>query len=112
MSDMPKPLSETDLSNMLSDAESMLDEASHGFWSLSRLPRPELWQQHPWADEVCGFWVIAVMGKSCIYYNDLSKGFCVGQFSKWGIIDDYQPAKTSLPERLNGLFAQRSLSKA
>jgi|GEM_PF-640751 len=99
----PMPVTENDLLTMLDEAETDLDNATQGVWTLVRLPKPELWQQHPWADEVCGFWVIAVMGKSCIYYNDLSNGFCVGNFSRWGIIDDYQTEKTSLPERLRGL---------
>ena len=103
MTDTPLPVTENDLRTMLSDAESALDSASQGLWTLVRIPAPELWQQHPWADEVCGFWVIAVMGKSCIYYNDLSKGFCLGRFSRWGIIDDYQTEKTTLSERLRGL---------
>jgi len=99
------PVTEPDLLTMLQDAESRMEGASAALWQLIRLPKPELWQQHPWADEVCGFWVVAVMGKVCIYYNDRSRGFSSGHFVRWGRIEDYQAGQLSLAERLQHFFS-------
>jgi len=94
------PITESGLINLLSQAIAGMDTGIQTFWHMVQLPKPELWQQHPWGDEGCGFWVLAVMGKRCIYYNDITQGFCLGNFSKWGVIDDYQDEKLSLSERL------------
>ncbi|MDK2778414.1 MAG: hypothetical protein KYX62_12185 [Pseudomonadota bacterium] len=99
------PITESSLLDMLSEAESHLDASSAAIWRMIRLPKPELWQQHPWGDEVCGFWVIAAFSRHCIYYNDMSDGFSLGQFSQWGRIEDYQAERLTLVERLQNLMA-------
>lgn len=99
-----QPATEPHLLSMLNEAEHEMKGEPCVFWHQVRLPVPELWQQHPWADEICGFWVVAVMGKSCIYFNDRSQGFALGTFSKWGRIDDYLPSKLTLAEQIRNLL--------
>ena len=99
-----QPATESYLRSMLSLAEADMSAEFARFWHQIRLPLPELWQQHPWADEVCGFWVVAVMGKSCVYYNDRTQGFALGSFSHWGRIDDYLPSRLSLYEQIRSLL--------
>lgn len=78
----------TDLAVTLSRHEQTLSTEQTEFWALMRLPQPELWEQHPWADEGCGFWVLGVASKLCIYYNDRTQGFSACQFERWGVIPD------------------------
>ncbi|WP_430460209.1 hypothetical protein ACQUQU_13420 [Thalassolituus sp. LLYu03] len=104
-----QPITEPDLHTLLQSAEQAMSGDITLFWHQIRLPQPELWQQHPWADEICGFWVVAVMGKNCLYFNDRTQGFSFGSFSKWGRIDDYLPSKLPLCDQLRTLLSPAAL---
>ena len=104
MSEHWTPVTERHLAAMLRHAEQQLDPALHQIWRLIRLPLPELWQQHPWGDEGCGFWVVAVFGKTCVYFNDISQGFNSSIFMNWGHIEDYQTRTDALDVHLERLF--------
>lgn len=106
------PVSERHLTDILHSAEQQMDPALQQIWQLIRLPAPELWQQHPWGDEGCGFWVVAVFGKTCVYFNDISHGFNSSIFMKWGHIEDYLAGTDSLGAHLSALFQQHSAQTA
>ena len=57
-------------------------------WSFLRVT-PQKWALSPWGDAGGGFWVVAVGGETCIYYNDIEDGFNVSRFTRHGVIDDY-----------------------
>lgn len=78
----------TELAETLTEQENNLPTELADFWALMRLPEPELWEQHPWADEGCGFWVLGVASRLCIYYNDHTRGFSVCRFERWGVIPE------------------------
>jgi hypothetical protein len=115
MTDLPRtdhwtPITDTELHTVLQQIE-QLPDSQRQLWHLVRLPWPELWQQHPWGDEGCGFWVVAVAGKRCLYYNDLSGHFCQSSFERWGQIDHFDPDGQPLPQQLQSwltLLADRS----
>ena len=50
---------------------------------------PEKWQQQPYGEQGGGFWVVALIGKSVIWYNDLGEGFNRSRYSSYGTIVDY-----------------------
>ena len=106
MKDSWKPVNHNQLVNLLAHQHQQLDESQQNLWDAIRLPYPELWQQHPWGDEGCGFWVIAVAGRSCIYFNDISGGFSCGTFQRWGKIDTYKASDATLPGALHTLFTR------
>lgn len=100
-----KPVTHSQLMHLLTQQFRLLEESGQSIWDTISLPSPELWQQHPWGDEGCGFWVIAVAGRSCIYFNDISNGFTCGTFQRWGKIDYYQPSEATLADALCALSA-------
>ncbi len=57
-------------------------------WQALRI-EPEKWQQHPYGDSGGGFWVVAIVGRTVIWYNDLEDGFNRSRYSTYGTIDDY-----------------------
>lgn len=57
-------------------------------WSAIRI-EPEKWLLHPYGDGGGGFWVVAIVGKTVIWYNDLEEGFNRSRYSIYGQIDDY-----------------------
>ncbi len=50
---------------------------------------PVKWEQHPFGDEGGGFWVVAIIGRSVIWYNDREEGFNRSSYSELGRIDEY-----------------------
>jgi hypothetical protein len=36
-----------------------------------------------------GFWVVAIVGQTVIWYNDIEEGFNRSRYSAYGTIDDY-----------------------
>jgi len=98
------PIRESSLLLLLQQAQQKMDDDGRRIWQQVRLEQPELWQQHPWGDEGCGFWVVAVFGRRCIYFNDIRGGFCLSSFRDWGNIDQYCQATPALADILNQHF--------
>ncbi|WP_214607046.1 hypothetical protein [Hymenobacter arizonensis] len=58
------------------------------FWQMIQI-FPEKWQQTPYGDEGGGFWVVAVVGKRIIWYNDIEEGFNLSAYEQYGTFRDY-----------------------
>lgn len=58
-------------------------------WEKIRIPLAK-WQLHPWGDVGNGFWVVAVIGQTVVWYNDIEEGFNRSLFSSAGEIGEYQ----------------------
>jgi len=85
---MWSPLPQEKLLGLAEDAELDTTPAEQHFWSLVRVP-PSKWQLHPWGDDGGGFWVVGVLGRQVIWYNDIEDGFNVSRYSIPGTIDEY-----------------------
>jgi hypothetical protein len=57
-------------------------------WNTVRV-EPQRWKQDPYGREGNGFWVVALIGQTVIWYNDLEEGFNRSRYSEFGTIDDY-----------------------
>jgi len=62
--------------------------AQRKLWEVIRIS-PEKWIQNPYGDRGNGFWVVAIIGSTVVWYNDIEHGFNCSTFTKWGIIPDY-----------------------
>ena len=65
-----------------------MPEENRRLWASIRI-HPEKWEQHPYGDAGGGFWVVALIGRTVIWYNDLEDGFNRSVYSRYGLIDDY-----------------------
>src|SRR5690348_232726 len=83
-----EPISRVDLLGRLSQGRSAMSEPSRRLWEAIRIA-PEKWQLHPYGDPGGGFWVVALIGRTVIWYNDIEDGFNRSIYSKYGTIDDY-----------------------
>ncbi|MEJ7643756.1 MAG: hypothetical protein WKF87_04125 [Chryseolinea sp.] len=36
-----------------------------------------------------GFWVVGLIGRKVIYYNDIEDGFNISDYKNYGVIDEY-----------------------
>jgi hypothetical protein len=50
---------------------------------------PEKWRQDPYGEAGGGFWVVALIGREVIWYNDIEDGFNASRYVQHGIIEDY-----------------------
>lgn len=83
-----KPISEAALRKRISQGVARMSGAARRLWEAVRI-EPEKWQLHPYGDAGHGFWVVAVMGQTAIWYNDVEEGFNRSRYSIRGEIEDY-----------------------
>lgn len=58
------------------------------FWDLIKI-YPEKWYEEEYGQEGGGFWVVGLIGRRVIYYNDIEEGFNISEYSAYGTIDNY-----------------------
>jgi len=83
-----EPISEAALLDRISQGYARMPQSHQRLWDSVRID-PEKWEQHPYGDAGGGFWVVALMGRTVIWYNDLEDGFNRSLYSQYGFIDDY-----------------------
>lgn len=82
------PISVSALRDRIAQGEARMDPTQRRLWEAVRIA-PEKWQQHPYGDAGKGFWVVAIVGQTVIWYNDIEDGFNRSRYSTHGTIDDY-----------------------
>jgi hypothetical protein len=83
-----RPITEKALLRRVKQGYAAMPVASRHLWEAVRI-KPEKWQQHPYGDAGAGFWVVAVIGRTVIWFNDIEEGFNRSTYSTYGTIDDY-----------------------
>jgi len=53
-----------------------------------------------------GFWVVGVLEKTVLWYNDIEEGFNLSSFKSWGKISEYRTKKDDLEVALKQLMAK------
>jgi hypothetical protein len=64
-----------------------LGERERRFWDRLVIS-PAKWEQRQYPGARL-FWVVAVMGRRCLYYNDVECGWGWGRFEEWGVVREY-----------------------
>ena len=50
---------------------------------------PQKWKLSPWGDLGGGFWIVAIIGQTVVWYNDIEDGFNRSGYLQMGVIKDY-----------------------
>jgi len=82
------PIAERDLRRRIAQGVARMSPACRRLWNAIRI-EPEKWLLHPYGDEGGGFWVVAVIGRNVIWYNDLEEGFNRSRYRIYGEIGDF-----------------------
>ena len=82
------PISEAALSDRVTQGVARMSPPQRRLWEVVRVD-PQKWQQHPYGDAGGGFWVVAIVGQTVIWYNDVEDGFNRSWYSVYGQIEDY-----------------------
>jgi hypothetical protein len=83
-----EPITEAALQARVAQGEARMNPSQRRLWEAVRID-PEKWQQHPYGDLGGGFWVVALVGRTVIWFNDIEDGFNRSRYSVYGTIDDY-----------------------
>jgi hypothetical protein len=92
-----EPISEAKLLEAIEAAEFAMQPCELASWCRIRI-RPVKWPLSPWGDLGGGFWVVAVMGQHCIWFNDIEDGFNASSFTAFGTIGEYGCNQAELDE--------------
>ena len=98
-----EPISEAAIWDALNDAELRMTPRQRYFWEFVRIT-PEKWAQHPWGDEGGGFWVVAILGNTVLWYNDIEEGFNLSRWKSFGHINEYHCNQDRLEVSLQRLI--------
>lgn len=67
---------------------------------------PVKWQEAGYGAEGGGFWVVAIIGKQVLWYNDIEDGFNVSGYSEHGRIGQYFCNRSALQWEVKYLYDQ------
>lgn len=100
-----EPTSKDELLAMIEVAEFSMGPPVLAFWKRIRVS-PVKWQLSPWGDMGGGFWVVAVIGQGCVWYNDIEDGFNMSRFETFGRIAEYWCNQTELEPCIGDYFSR------
>jgi len=83
-----KPLSEEELHDMLNSAWQRMSFPQRRFWEAIRI-EPQKWASHPYGDRGGGFWAVALVGQTVVWFNDIEDGFNRSHYTTHGTIGAY-----------------------
>jgi hypothetical protein len=95
-----EPISEARLLSGIEADELTMEPQALAIWKLVRI-RPVKWSLSPLGDLGGGFWVVALVGQECVWFNDIEDGFDISPFSKFGVIGDYRCSQLELQHCVN-----------
>jgi hypothetical protein len=74
--------------DLILETERELNGELFNFWELIKI-YPEKWKEEEYGIEGGGFWVVGLIGKNVIWYNDIEEGFNISRYTTYGTIDKY-----------------------
>jgi hypothetical protein len=82
------PITEAKLWDLILAAEARMEPQESKLWECVRI-EPQKWQEPTYGVEGGGFWVVAIIGNTVIWYNDIEDGFNQSSYSAFGTIGEY-----------------------
>jgi len=83
-----RSITEEELSDQINEAWKRMTIPQRNLWEVIRI-NPEKWKQEPWGSKGNGFWVVAIIGKTVVWYNDIEDGFNRSTYATYGEISEY-----------------------
>lgn len=82
------PISYDELNDKIFEFEKTQTGALRNFWFTIKI-NAKKWKEDAYGTEGGGFWVVALIGKLVIWYNDIEEGFNISRYNDYGIIAEY-----------------------
>lgn len=64
---------------------------------------PQKWSESSYGTAGGGFWVVGIVGRTVIWYNDIEDGFNYSAYSNFGTIDEYWCNQDELEQTLKNI---------
>ena len=98
------PISEEKVWDLIIAAEGRMSFAQQRLWNVIKVI-PHKWSQEPWGNLGGGFWVVAVVGDSILWYNDIEDGFNISRYVAFGKIEEYWCNQDDLEHSVQQILA-------
>ncbi|MGR6873995.1 hypothetical protein ACU6U9_17175 [Pseudomonas sp. HK3] len=99
------PISELEILDTINTSYERMNLKQRRMWDAIKIP-PVKWRQDPYANEGAGFWVVALIGLTVIWFNDIEDGFNRSSFIEYGVIDNYFCNQDELEWQVQGVINQ------
>ncbi|MFV3129106.1 hypothetical protein [Niveispirillum sp. KHB5.9] len=86
---------ESEIRDSINAAEERMSAEQLRLWECISVI-PNKWVQHPYGDLGGGFWVVAIVGRFVVWFNDIEDGFDVSEYSVYGEISGYGASQYAL----------------
>ena len=83
-----QPITEAQLSDEINRSVANMTLEQRRLWDAIHV-LPQKWKLSPWGDVGGGFWIVAIIGQTVAWYNDIEDGFNRSSYSQMGVINDY-----------------------
>jgi hypothetical protein len=97
------PITIEEVYDLILQTETELNGDLLNFWDLIKI-YPEKWNEETYGKQGNGFWVVGLIGRKVIYYNDLEEGFNISDYKTYGTIDGYFCNQDKLASTVGRLF--------
>ncbi len=83
-----KPISEVELLDRISSACDRMTPEQSRTWGIIKI-HPQKWMEGTYGELGSGFWIIAIIDSSVIWFNDIEDGFNQSSYTEFGKIAEY-----------------------
>jgi len=83
-----KPISELELWDRINAACDRMTPEQYKVWEIIKI-LPQRWEEKQYGELGGGFWVVAIIGSSVIWFNDIEDGFNQSSYTEFGKISEY-----------------------
>jgi len=82
------PITEAEIWGTMNESYDSMTLEQRRVWEVIRI-NPQKWSQEPYGNQGGGFWVVAIIGNTVIWFNDIEDGFNCSTYSNLGKINEY-----------------------
>jgi hypothetical protein len=86
---------ESEIWDAINAAEAKMSAEQLRLWECISII-PNKWVQRPYGDLGGGFWVVAILGRFVVWFNDIEDGFNISEYSNFGEITGYGASQDAL----------------
>ena len=98
-------MSESEVWDSINESYERMDLEQSRLWEIIKID-PQKWTQEPYGNKGGGFWVVAIIGNTVIWFNDIEEGYNRSTFSKFGAINDYYCNQDELEWQVQNVINQ------
>ncbi|MEM1381487.1 MAG: hypothetical protein AAGH41_12770 [Pseudomonadota bacterium] len=88
-------IDERDIFDLLITSQNNLRPSAARLWDAINI-HPEAWEFTDSGRSEKRFWVVAILGRSAVWYNHIEEGYVLTPFSKWEKLERYEDAAMPL----------------